>query len=678
MSTSASGTALIQGTSYTSGAGIDVTSTVSAIITGLQAPESAWKSDQTTITAQEAALATLQTEIATLSSSFQDLSDFDGVFSGVNATSSNSSAVSATTTTSAVSGTHRITIANLATTGVSYSNAQPASAPIAAGTLVFKLGSAAAQTVTIPGDTVTASDGTTSTSATTTLAAEAAYINKQNLGINATIVTDSTGSRLSLTSAATGSAASISVISTPLTFSATTVGMSNLTSSDGTITAGNLQFTVDGGPTQIISIPTDGTSTPSTDSDGNPITIPSTTNTMAAAAACINSKNAGITASVVTDSTGSRLMLIATAAGSSISVVSTPAGQSFANVPVVQNNSAASATGSMAAGAIVFTVGTDPTEHVITVPGSNAPDGSTSPTTTMASAAAYINTQNAGVTASVVTDTNGASRLSLTSTTPGSSVSVVPPPGGQTFSNVAGTDANLTVDGVPLVSSTNKLSTAITGVTLNLTGTSASEVELDVGPDTTKITTALNSFITAYNAAIADLNGQFQYSAGGTAGTLEEDSAARLTQAQLLSSMSAVTNDNATFKTLGTLGITMGDDGTLSLDSTTFASALDNNYSDVQSYFQSTDSTSFAQNFSTMMLEMTDMSNSPIVLDVNSLKNSYTDDQNNIDDLEATLAVQRTTLTSKYATLDALLKTFPSEMDQINTELGYKTTTSGS
>lgn len=678
MSTSVSGTALIQGTSYTSGAGIDVTSTVNAIITGLQSPESAWKSDQTTITSQEAALATLQTEVASLSTSFQNLSDFNGVFSGVNATSSNSSAVSATTTSSAVSGTHRITISNLATTGVSYSNAQPASAPIAAGTLVFKLGNAATQTITIPGDTITASDGTTTTSTTTTLAAEAAYINKQNLGINATVVTDSTGSRLSLTSAATGSAASVSVISTPLTFSTTTVGMSSLTSSDGNIAAGAFRFNIDGGLTQTITIPSDGTSTLSTDSDGNPISIPSTTNTMAVAATYINSKNAGITAAVVTDSKGSRLMLSATATGSSVSVISAPAEQSFTNAPVVTSNSVASVTGSMASGAIVFTIGADPAQHVITVPGLTAADGSTSPTTTMTAAAAYINSQNAGVTASVVTDTNGASRLSLTSTTAGLSVSVVPPPGGQTFRNVAGTDANLTVDGVPLVSNTNKLSTAITGVTLNLTGTSATEIELDVGPDMTKITTAMNGFITAYNAAITDLNGQFQYTAGGTAGVLEEDSAARLTQAQLLSSMSVVTSNNATYKTLGTLGITMGNDGTLSLDSTKFTSALDNNYSDVQSFFQSTDSTSFAQNFSTMMLEMTDMSNSPIVLDVNSLKNSYTDDQNSIDNLEATLAVQRTTLTSKYAILDALLKTFPSEMDQINTELGYKTTTNGS
>src|SRR6266568_1209160 len=134
---------------------------------------------------------------------------------------------------------------------------------------------------------------------------------------------------------------------------------------------------------------------------------------------------------------------------------------------------------------------------------------------------------------------------------------------------------------MPVTSSTNKVSAAISGVTLDLVGTSASEVEVDVGPDTTKITTAVNSFITAYNAAITDLNNQFQYAAGtstatasATSGVLETDSAARETQALMLSAISIVTSGNSTFKTLGSLGISMANDGTLSLDSSTFASAL--------------------------------------------------------------------------------------------------------
>jgi flagellar hook-associated protein 2 len=468
---STTGTQLIQGTSYTSGNGIDVSATVAAIIQGDRAPETAWTTDQANITAQEAALTNLQTEVGTVETSFQALSDLDGVFSGVTATSSNTSALNATTSSAATSGTHYVTISNLATTGVSYSSQlDSANSTFAAGALVFTLGSGAQQTINIPGDSTTDSSGNTTTSTTTTLTNAAAYINNQSLGITASVVTDSSGARLSLTSSASGSAASVAVQSAP---------------------------------------------------------------------------------------------------------------------------------------------------------------------------------------------------------------------GGLTFTNVAGVDANLTVDGVPVTSATNSMSTAIAGVTLNLIGTSSSPIEVDVAPDTDKITTAVNSFVTAYNAAITDLNSQFQVTAGSTTnsnttGVLETDPAARMLQEQLLSSISTLTSDNATFKTLGQLGISMGDDGTLTVDSDTLSSALANNYSDVQSFFHDTNSSSFAQTFSNLMSAMTDSTDSPIVLDLNSLKSSYTDDQNNINDLEANLTDLQTSLTSKYSTLDALLQSFPSTMDEVDTELEYNTNNNSS
>jgi flagellar hook-associated protein 2 len=444
---------------------------VDAILQSDRAPETAWQSDQANITAQETALTQLQTEVGTVETSFQALNDLDGVFSGVGATSSDTSVLNATTSSTATSGTHYVTVNNLASTGVSYSDPVTGTNPtMSAGALTFTLGNGAQQSINIPGDTTTDSSGNTTTSTTTTLANAAAYINTQNLGITASVITDASGARLSLTSTTSGSAASVAVVSAP---------------------------------------------------------------------------------------------------------------------------------------------------------------------------------------------------------------------GGLNFTSVAGQNANLTVDGVPVTSATNSLSTAITGVTLNLTGTSASPIQVVVAPDTTKITTAINSFVTAYNAVITDLNSQFAVTAGSTtnsntSGVLETDPAARMMQEQILSSISVITSDNATFKTLGQLGISMGDDGTLSVDSTTLPNALANNYSAVQSFFQDTSSTSFAGNFANMMSEMTDSNDSPIVLDLNSLKTSYTDDQNNINDLEANLADLQTSLTSTYSTLDALLQSFPSTMDEINSELGYNTSNSSS
>ena len=466
--TSSNGTELIAGTSYTSGAGIDVSQTVSAILQNDRAPETAWKDDQTSITNQEAELGNLQTEISTLQSSFQSLSDFDGVFSELTATSSDSSAVNATARSSATTGTHTVVVSSLATTGESYSSdLNSASSTITTGALVFTLGSGAQQTINIPADDVGAG------SKTTTLTDAAAYINQQGLGITATVVTDSSGARLALTSTASGAAASVAVQSAP---------------------------------------------------------------------------------------------------------------------------------------------------------------------------------------------------------------------GGLTFTNVAGTDAQLTVDGVPIDSSTNQITTAIPGVTLNLTGTtSLTGASVQLGADTTAITTAINSFITAYNAAVTDLNGQFQYNGGvatgnttggssSTSGVLEDDASARLVQQQLLSSISVTGGSSSSaINTLAELGITMNDDGTLTLDSSTLQSELNSNYSGVENFFQSTDASSFAGNFNDMMTNLTDPTASPLVLDLNGLTANYTQDQDNINNLETNLAGLQTTLINQYSALNMTLQMYPTTMDEIKTELGFNT-----
>jgi flagellar hook-associated protein 2 len=125
--------------------------------------------------------------------------------------------------------------------------------------------------------------------------------------------------------------------------------------------------------------------------------------------------------------------------------------------------------------------------------------------------------------------------------------------------------------------------------------------------------------------------------------------------------------------TLADLGITMNDDGTLTLDNNTLQSALTNNYGAVSNFFQSTDASSFGGNFSDMMTNLTDTSDSPIVLDLSGLKANYTDDQDNINTLQAQLATLQTTLTNQYSAMNVTLQMYPTTMDEIDTELGYNT-----
>jgi flagellar hook-associated protein 2 len=76
-----------------------------------------------------------------------------------------------------------------------------------------------------------------------------------------------------------------------------------------------------------------------------------------------------------------------------------------------------------------------------------------------------------------------------------------------------GQNATYTVDGVPGTSSSNVVTGAIAGVTLNLTGvtTTSGPVTVNVGApaaDSSKVESAINQFITDYNAALSSIQTQ--------------------------------------------------------------------------------------------------------------------------------------------------------------------------
>jgi len=159
----------------------------------------------------------------------------------------------------------------------------------------------------------------------------------------------------------------------------------------------------------------------------------------------------------------------------------------------------ATATTVFGNGTLTIQVGPDPTTaKTITINAANNND------TVNTLAQAINNTPNIGVTASVITDANGA-RLAIVSNTTGApgnlTITSTPAAGSTTtpalpgiHTAVAGVNANLTIDGIPIASTSNTVSNAIQGVTLNLLAPSTSPVTLSVGADTTSAATAIGNF----------------------------------------------------------------------------------------------------------------------------------------------------------------------------------------
>ena len=154
-------------------------------------------------------------------------------------------------------------------------------------------------------------------------------------------------------------------------------------------------------------------------------------------------------------------------------------------------------------------------------------------------------------------------------------------------------DATGTIDGLAFDSASNIVSGVLSNITLNLSSAAPNSTEtLTVAADTTSAATAVQSFVTAYNAALSLINSATAFtpgstdSASGTAGPLLGDlaieSVGRQLQSIVGSSAGSATN---AFTMLSQIGVTIGSDGTLSVDSDTLNSALQQNPTAVKSMF---------------------------------------------------------------------------------------------
>jgi len=283
-----------------------------------------------------------------------------------------------------------------------------------------------------------------------------------------------------------------------------------------------------------------------------------------------------------------------------------------------------------------------------------------------------INAKNAGITANVISDANG-SRLTLISNDTGTSNEIAVSADSVSLGfqeSSSAKNASLTVDGVQIDSASNTISTVIPGVTLSLTGSTTGTATLTVAADSSQAEQAVNSFVSAYNSAIQAISAQFTYDPiSKTAGPLSGDSSLRTIQETLLGSLSYSMSNNNGIASLVSLGVNMQDDGTLSVDSGKLESALASNYSAVQNFFQSTTPQGFSQTLNATLKGMLDSSKGAVTVDLRGISDTNTSLQNQIDDMNTRLDTEEQSLLLQFEQVDALLRSYPTTMDQISAVL---------
>lgn len=152
------------------------------------------------------------------------------------------------------------------------------------------------------------------------------------------------------------------------------------------------------------------------------------------------------------------------------------------------------------------------------------------------------------------------------------------------------TNAELTVDGVPIKGSTNVINDAISGVKLTLLSKTAGSATLDISRDVSAVKTKLQTLVTAYNDALSMLGvvSDPKSTVEGYGATLVGNATVASLRSQIRNMVvepsKAVDPAKAVLGTpsaLRDLGISIQQTGKLSLDNAKLSSCLQNNYDDV-------------------------------------------------------------------------------------------------
>ena len=152
---------------------------------------------------------------------------------------------------------------------------------------------------------------------------------------------------------------------------------------------------------------------------------------------------------------------------------------------------------------------------------------------------------------------------------------------------VAAADSRITVDGIEVTSSSNKISGALSGVTINLLNTtSGTPVTLGVADDVAGVVEAVQGLTSSYNEAIKFLNSQLDTNSPGP---LARDSYARSLQ-QKLQTFVTTGVDGIPFgeiRSLASIGVSFdGRSGELSVNTADLTELLEERFDEVGRLFQ--------------------------------------------------------------------------------------------
>lgn len=264
------------------------------------------------------------------------------------------------------------------------------------------------------------------------------------------------------------------------------------------------------------------------------------------------------------------------------------------------------------------------------------------------------------------------------------------------------------IDGIRVVSDSNTISGAISGVTINLNSVSSTLSEgteevgvapwdwadppvyntdqMSVEADTEALKEKITAFVTAYNDAIDWINDGYLEFGGSSEVTEDEDGETILSSVlrgdatissvkrQLQRLFTETIDNSGEFQILSEIGITTNLDGTLSQDNTELDEALENNFTSMVSLLSGDDTTDgVMKKFNSLLLDLTSSTDGMYA----TQKSSYETAENRYDYqillMEARLEKREESLRSQFSAMETLISSLNAQGDYFEQQMAALT-----
>ncbi|MDG1216225.1 MAG: flagellar filament capping protein FliD, partial [Luminiphilus sp.] len=171
------------------------------------------------------------------------------------------------------------------------------------------------------------------------------------------------------------------------------------------------------------------------------------------------------------------------------------------------------------------------------------------------------------------TDGNGLSRLAFNASAGTANA----------YQTTAGADAAFKINGLSLSSTTNTVTSAVDGLTINLLATTTAPVTTSVADNAAGIKTAINGFVKGYNEFVEKVDALTAFDAtAGIKGPLLGDFTTRTITSQLRETLSApAAGYVGAYSHMAEIGLALSSTGKLAVNDTVLSNALENNFDDV-------------------------------------------------------------------------------------------------